>query len=122
LYEPDEVSIGDYVLTGGEPAAAVMVDAIARLIPQVLGNFESALGDSHMNQLLGSPCYTRPAEYLGLEVPDELQSGNHADIKAYRRREAIKKCFATRPDLLQEADLSRSEQDFVDSLREEKNN
>lgn len=121
LYEPDEVSIGDYVLTGGEPAAAVMIDAIVRLIPQVLGNFESALGDSHMNQLLGSPCYTRPADYLGLEVPDELQSGNHADIKAYRRREAIRKCLATRPDLLEKADLDQSEQDFVDSLKEKKN-
>jgi tRNA (guanine37-N1)-methyltransferase len=97
----------------------VMVDSIARLIPRVLGNFESALGDSYMNQLLGSPCYTRPAEHMGLKVPEELQSGNHAAIKAYRRREAIRKCFTTRPELLDKADLSQDEQKFVESLKEQ---
>lgn len=109
LYDLDEVSIGDYILTGGEPAAAVMLDAVARLMPKVLGNFESALNDSYMNQLLGSPCYTRPADYEGLAVPEILMSGNHAEITKYRRAEAIRKCLAVRPDLLETAELSDEE-------------
>lgn len=117
LYELDEVSIGDYILTGGEPAAAVMLDAVARLMPKVLGNFESALNDSYMNQLLGSPCYTRPAEYAGLAVPEMLMSGNHAEITRYRREEAIKKCLNVRPDLLATADLSDEEIALVDKLK-----
>ena len=116
LYDIDEVSIGDYILTGGEPAAAVMVDAVGRLIPGVLGNFESALEDSHMNDLLGAPCYTRPAEYEGHTVPDALMSGNHAEIKAWRRREAIRRCAITRPDILERAELNDDEQAFVRTL------
>jgi len=119
LYEMDEVSIGDYVLTGGEPAALVMVDAIARLIPAVLGNFESALEDSYMNQMLGTPSFTRPAEYDGLKVPDELMSGNHREIRAYRRREAIRRCYNRRPELLAEADLTDDEAAFVERLKRE---
>jgi len=114
MYEPDEISIGDYVLTGGEPAAAVVVDAVARLIPKVLGNFESALNDSHMNQLTGSPSYTRPAEYAGLAVPEELISGDHALVKKFRREAAIRKCMKTRPDLLESADLTAEEQQLLD--------
>lgn len=117
LYEMDEVSIGDYILTGGEPAAAVMVDAVARLIPKVLGNFESALNDSYMNQLLGSPCYTRPAEYAGLEVPDILMKGHHEEIRKYRRMEAIKKCIRHRPDLLAGADLDVDERKLAEKLK-----
>jgi tRNA (guanine37-N1)-methyltransferase len=100
LYELDEVSVGDYVLTGGEPAAAVMLDAVARLIPKVLGNFESALGDSHMDKLTGAPCFTRPVEYAGLKVPDVLISGDHARIKKFRTNAAMDKCRRNRPDLL----------------------
>lgn len=106
LYDIDEISIGDYVLTGGEPAAAVMVDAISRLIPKVLGNFESALGDSFMDQITGTPCYTRPAVYNGMEVPSELTSGNHQAIKEFRRKEAIRKCFKNRPDLINKIELT----------------
>ncbi|MDX9857718.1 MAG: tRNA (guanosine(37)-N1)-methyltransferase TrmD [candidate division Zixibacteria bacterium] len=120
LYDIEEVSIGDYVLTGGEPAAAVMVDAIGRLIPGVLGNFESALEDSYMNQLLGSPCYTRPAEYEGLTVPDELLSGDHARIRQYRRRAAIARCAERRPELLERADLSEDEWRYARSVMEKK--
>jgi len=111
LYELDEVSIGDYVLTGGEPAAAVMIDAVARLIPKVLGNFESALGDSHMEQITGAPCYTKPAEYAGLKVPDVLISGDHALIKKFRASVALEKCRRNRPDLaakLKTAELDES--------------
>ncbi|MBD3257695.1 tRNA (guanosine(37)-N1)-methyltransferase TrmD [candidate division GN15 bacterium] len=100
LYEIDEVSIGDYVLSGGEPAAAVIIDAVARLMPGVLGNFESALDDSYMDGLLGAPSYTRPAEYKGLKVPEELVSGNHALIKKFRREQAIAKCKQNRPELI----------------------
>jgi len=118
-YEMDEVSIGDYVLTGGEPAAVVMVDAIARLIPNVLGNFESALEDSYMNQMLGTPSFTRPAEFEGLPVPPELMSGNHSDIRAYRRREAIRRCYLRRPELLAGADLTEEELAWIDRLKDE---
>jgi len=117
LYPIEPVSIGDFVLTGGEPAAAVMVDAIARLLPGTLGNFESALEDSYMNQLLGSPCYTRPAEYKGLEVPEPLLSGNHAEIQKYRRRQAIRTCLERRPDLLEMADLSDEDRALIDRLK-----
>jgi len=119
LYDIDEISIGDYVLTGGEPAAAVMVDAVARLIPKVLGNFESALDDSYMDQLVGSPCYTRPVEYDGLKVPDELLSGNHAEIKTYRRKAAIRKCLSKRPDLIERAELSAADQKYLQTIRRE---
>lgn len=117
-YEMDELSIGDYILTGGEPAALVMVDAIARLIPKVLGNFESALEDSYMNQLLGAPCYTRPPEYDGLTVPEPLLSGDHAKIKKFHRAEAIRKCLKHRPDLLVSAELSEEEVAMVKKLTE----
>jgi len=109
LYDIDEVSIGDYILSGGEPAGAVIVDAVARLIPGMLGNFESALNDSFMNRILGAPCYTKPAEYDGLKVPDELMSGNHAEIEKFRRREALRACVAKRPDLIENAELSDEE-------------
>ena len=122
LYDLDEVSIGDYILTGGEPAAAVMLDAVARLIPKVLGNFESAINDSHMDQILGTPCYTRPVEFMGLKVPEELTSGNHKLIDRFRRLEALKKCFQNRPDLLEEADLTDEEIEFVDRLKNEQEN
>lgn len=116
-YEMQELSIGDYILTGGEPAALVMVDAVARLMPKVLGNFESALEDSYMNQLLGSPCYTHPREYQGLPVPEELLSGDHAKIKKYRREASIRKCLKHRPELLEKAELSDDEQAMVTRIR-----
>lgn len=116
LYDIDEVSIGDFILTGGEPAALVIVDAVARLIPKVLGNFESALNDSYMNQLLGAPTYTRPSEYAGLKVPPELLSGNHKEIERFRRMEAIKKCLENRPDLLKGADLTEEEIEYIRSI------
>lgn len=116
LYEIDEVSIGDYILTGGEPAALVIVDSVARLIPKVLGNFESALKDSFMDQLLGAPLYTRPAEYEGLKVPEALTSGNHREIEKFRRFAAIKKCLKNRPDLLKGADLTDEEIKFIRNI------
>ena len=118
LYDIDELSIGDYILTGGEPAAIVMLEAVGRLIPKVLGNFESALNDSYMDQIVGTPCYTRPAEYEGFEVPDELLSGDHEKIKKFRRQAAIEKCLLNRPDLLKNAELNEEEKLIVEHKRE----
>jgi tRNA (guanine37-N1)-methyltransferase len=118
LYDIDEVSIGDYILSGGEPAGAVVVDAVARLIPGVLGNFESALNDSFMDRILGAPCYTRPAEYEGLKVPETLLKGNHAEIEKFRLLEALKTCVKRRPDLIKKADLSDDEIKMIRELNE----
>jgi tRNA (guanine37-N1)-methyltransferase len=116
LYDVDEISIGDYVLTGGEPAAAVIVDAVARLIPKVLGDFESALKDSYMDQMLGAPCYTKPSVYKDIKVPEVLLSGNHQEIEQYRHRQAIEKCVKNRPDLLKLADLTETEKIYIKQL------
>lgn len=122
LYEIEEVSIGDYVLTGGEPAAAVMLDAVVRLLPGVLGNFESALADSHVEKILGAPVYTRPEAYKELVVPETLLSGNHKEIENFRRREALKKTYINRPELLDELELSGDEKNFINKLKESENN
>lgn len=95
-----EVSIGDYVLSGGELPALVLIDAVARLLPGVLGDAESALSDSFMDGLLDAPAYTRPAEFRGMRVPDVLLSGDHAKIDAWREDERLKKTRERRPDLL----------------------
>jgi len=122
LYDIEELSIGDYVLTGGEPAAAVMLDAIVRLLPGVLGNFESALDDSHIEGFLGTPVYTRPEEYRGLKAPEELMSGDHKLIDKYRRQEALRKTFKNRPELLEKAELDKEEKKFIDRLKDENDN
>ncbi len=95
-----ELSIGDYVLAGGEVATLVMVEAVARLIPGVLGNSDSAADDSHSNGLLEGPSYTRPENWRDLEVPAVLRSGNHAAISRWRRDESLRRTAARRPDLL----------------------
>ncbi len=99
----DLVSIGDYILTGGELAALVVVDAVARLVPGVLGNPESALGESFSEGLLEYPQYTRPRVWRGMEVPEVLLSGNHAAIARWRREQALARTLRDRPDLLQAA-------------------
>jgi tRNA (guanine37-N1)-methyltransferase len=101
-----EISIGDYVLSGGEAAAMVLVDAVVRLLPGVLGHEDSAGDDSFSDGLLEYPQYTRPREFRGMSVPDVLLSGNHAEIDAWRRREAIKRTRLRRPDLLGPSDAS----------------
>jgi tRNA (guanine37-N1)-methyltransferase len=95
-----EISIGDYVLTGGELAAAVVVDAVVRLVPGVLNDSESALTDSFQDGLLGSPEYTRPAEYRGMKVPDVLLSGDHAEIEEWREQQRLARTQARREDLM----------------------
>ncbi|HLR61823.1 MAG TPA: tRNA (guanosine(37)-N1)-methyltransferase TrmD [Lentibacillus sp.] len=103
----DEISIGDYVLTGGELAAAVVIDSVVRLLPDVLGNEESAPEDSFSTGLLEHPHYTRPADFRGMKVPDVLLSGDHAKIAEWRRKESLKRTYERRQDLIDEQDLSR---------------
>jgi tRNA (guanine37-N1)-methyltransferase len=117
----EELSLGDYVLTGGELAALVVIDAAARLIPGVLGDEESAYRDSFGDGLLDHPHYTRPAEYRGMKVPDVLLSGNHAAIMKWRRRESIRATLLKRPDLLETADLTDEDRKVIDELKKEHN-
>ena len=112
----DHISIGDYVLTGGELPALVVIDSITRLVPGVLNNDESAVAESFEDGLLEHPQYTRPAEFNGKEVPEILLSGNHAKIDEYRRQESLKRTYERRPDLLKNADLSDADKDYLDSL------
>ena len=112
-YIDQEISIGDYVLTGGESAALVVLDAVVRLIPGVLGNFESALEDSFQEDLLDCPWYTRPAVFAGDAVPEVLLSGDHQQVRQWRRRQALRRTFDRRPDLLAKAGLDEEEQRLV---------
>ena len=113
----DEISIGDYVLGGGELAAMVIVDAVVRLIPGVLGSEASPLDDSHTTGLLEYPQYTRPEVYRGWAVPAVLLSGNHTQIANWRRQQAILRTLKRRPELLDKANLNSEERQLVDSLR-----
>jgi tRNA (guanine37-N1)-methyltransferase len=114
----DEISIGDYVLTGGELPALVLIDAVTRLIPGVLGDPDGALDDSHASGLLEYPHYTRPPEYRGWKVPEVLVSGDHARLARWRRQQALLRTRQRRPDLLQKADLSASDLEFLKGLEE----
>lgn len=105
IYITKEISIGDYVLTGGELAAAVLVDAIVRLLPGVIGDETSALTDSFQDHLLAPPVFTRPEDFKGLKVPEVLMKGNHADIEKWRFEQAIERTKNRRPDLLDKSGL-----------------
>jgi tRNA (guanine37-N1)-methyltransferase len=115
----EEISIGDYVLSGGELAALVIVDAVARLVPGVVGDEQSVAEDSFSRGLLDFPHYTRPADWDGHKVPDVLLSGNHAEIRRWRKREALARTYARRPDLLAAASLDEEEQEWLRDLRAE---
>jgi tRNA (guanine37-N1)-methyltransferase len=112
----DEVSIGDYVLTGGEIPAMVVIDAVIRLLPGVLGSEESPIDDSHASGLLEYPQYTRPADYRGWKVPEILLSGNHAEIAKWRREQIIRRTLERRPELLEKADLGSEDKRLVKRL------
>ena len=114
-----ELSIGDFVLTGGELAAMVVVDAVARFVPGVLGDIESAESDSFYDGLLGPPSYTRPEEFRGLTVPDVLLSGNHEKIRRWRRKTALRVTRERRPDLLGKAELSDEDRMFLEEIERE---
>ena len=100
LYVTEELSIGDYVLSGGEPAAIVVIDVVARLIPGVLNDFESGIEDSFQENILDCPWYTKPRNFEGIKVPDVLLSGNHNEIKKWRYEQSLKQTRERRPDLL----------------------
>lgn len=115
----DEISIGDYVLTGGELPALVVIDAVARLVPGVLGNGDAAYDDSHGSGLLEYPHYTRPPDFRGWKVPDILLSGNHAQIAAWRRQQSLRRTLDRRPDLLERASLTEADRAFLRQLEQE---
>lgn len=115
----DEISIGDYVLTGGELPALVIIDSVSRLIPGVLGDPDGAIDDSFASGLLEYPQYTRPAEFRGWRVPDILLSGNHAAIARWRREQALLRTWQRRPDLLQKASLSDADRQFLERLKQQ---
>ena len=112
----EELSLGDVVLSGGEPVALCVVDAVARLLPGVVGSFDSVESDSFHSGLLDAPYYTRPAEYRGWTVPEVLLSGHHAQIARWRREESLRRTLARRPDLLEQAELSREDLQFLKEL------
>jgi tRNA (guanine37-N1)-methyltransferase len=115
----DEISIGDYVLTGGELGALVMVDAVTRLLPGALGDPTGAADDSHAAGLLEYPHYTRPPEFRGWGVPQVLLSGDHARIARWRHEQALRRTWQRRPDLLLSADLSEADRAFLTRLAED---
>jgi tRNA (guanine37-N1)-methyltransferase len=115
----DEISVGDYVLTGGELPALTVLDAIVRLIPGALGDPDGAQDDSHASGLLEYPHYTRPPEFRGSKVPEILLSGHHAEIARWRREQAIKRTLQRRPDMLEKAELSEKENKYLKQLIDE---
>ncbi len=115
----DYVSAGDYVLTGGELPAMMMIDCISRLVPGVLSNTQSAEEESFSGNLLEYPQYTRPEEFMGKRVPEVLLSGHHANIEKWRREQSIRRTFERRPDLLAKAELTEKEKKYVERLKTE---
>ncbi|WP_460022865.1 tRNA (guanosine(37)-N1)-methyltransferase TrmD [Lactovum odontotermitis] len=113
----DEISLGDYVLTGGELAASVMIDAAVRLIPEVLGREESHLDDSFSSGLLEYPQYTRPEDFRGMKVPEVLMSGHHEKIRKWRLTESLKKTWQRRPDLLENQELTEEAQKILEGIQ-----
>ena len=111
-----EISMGDFVLTGGELPAMVIVDAVSRLVPGVVGSMENVTEDSITSGLLQHPLYTRPAEFRSLSIPEVLRSGHHAEIERWRRRESLRRTLERRPDLLETAELSTEDLEFLRSL------
>lgn len=113
----DDISLGDYVLSGGEPAALAIIDSVVRLLPGAISDPESAERDSFENGLLDHPHYTRPEEFRGEKVPEVLRSGNHAKIAEWRRREALRLTLRHRPDLLASADLDERDREIISELK-----
>lgn len=116
----DEISIGDYVLTGGELGAMVVIDSVVRLLPEVLGNEDSHKHDSFSTGLLEHPHYTRPASFRGLDVPDVLLSGNHKHIKEWRAKESLRRTYERRPDLLEKITLTEQQEKWLSEIKSEK--
>jgi tRNA (guanine37-N1)-methyltransferase len=119
LVATEEMSIGDYVLSGGELAALVVVDAVSRLVPGVVGDEQSVAEDSFSRGLLDYPHYTRPAEVAGRRVPDVLLSGHHADVRRWRRKAALARTLERRPELIERASLDEEQQALLDEIKKE---
>jgi tRNA (guanine37-N1)-methyltransferase len=115
----DEISIGDYVLTGGELGAMVVIDSVVRLLPEVLGNEESHQKDSFSTGLLEHPHYTRPADFRGMKVPDVIISGNHKNIEEWRAKESLRRTLTRRPDLLQEIELTNEQVKWLEEIQKD---
>ncbi|MEH7177200.1 tRNA (guanosine(37)-N1)-methyltransferase TrmD [Neobacillus vireti] len=115
----DEISIGDYVLTGGELGAMVVIDSVVRLLPEVLGNQESHMKDSFSTGLLEHPHYTRPSDFRGMKVPDVLLQGNHKLIEEWRNKEALRRTLLRRPDLLEKIELTKEQEKWLDEIKKE---
>ncbi len=112
-----EVSIGDFVITGGELAALIIIDAVSRFVPGVVGKHASVLSESFSNGLLEGPSYTKPPEFRGMNVPDVLLSGNHKLIERWRRQESLRRTYERRPDLLEHAKLNREDLLYIEELK-----
>jgi tRNA (guanine37-N1)-methyltransferase len=117
----DEISVGDFVLTGGELPALLLIDAVSRLLPGVLGDPTGAEDDSHSMGLLEYPHYTRPPEFRGWKVPEVLLSGDHAKLEKWRREQALQRTLTRRPDMMERAELSEAEKRFVEGLKKQEN-
>lgn len=118
-YVTDEISVGDYVLTGGELGAMIVIDATVRLLEDAVGNEESITGDSFSTGLLEYPQYTRPAEYKGMKVPDVLMSGNHAKIADWKAKESLRRTYERRPDMLENYPLSDQQAKWLEEIKAE---
>ena len=116
----DEISIGDYILTGGEPAAVVIIDAVSRFVPKVVGKRESVEQDTFFEDLFDFPQYTRPRDFRGLKVPEVLFSGDHKKIEFWRRKKSLEKTWLLRPDLLNNRELSLEDKKILEELKTEK--
>ncbi len=120
LVATEELSVGDYVLSGGELPALIVVDAVSRLVPGVVGDEQSVEADSFSRGLLDHPHYTRPAEFAGLKVPDVLLSGHHAQVRRWRKKAALARTLERRPQLLEQAALDDEERELLDEIRRER--
>lgn len=115
--QPEEISVGDYVLTGGELPALILADSISRMLPDVLSNDECFEEESHFSSLLEYPQYTRPYEWKGRKVPDVLLTGHHANVDKWRREQSLKRTLERRPDMLKNADLTKNDIEFLSKLK-----
>jgi tRNA (guanine37-N1)-methyltransferase len=115
--EPEEISVGDYVLTGGELPALIVADSVSRMLPGVLSDDECFEEESHYNSLLEYPQYTHPSSWQGKDVPDVLLSGHHANVEKWRREQSLKRTYERRPDMLDNADLTDKDKEFLIKLK-----
>lgn len=118
--QPEEISVGDYVLTGGELPALILADSISRMLPGVLSDDECFTEESHFSSLLEYPQYTRPYEWHGRSVPDVLLTGHHANVEKWRREQSLERTLERRPDMLEKADLSKKDREYLEELKQRK--